>query len=97
MPTGTRLVDAADRSHLDATREVAAQVLNAFAVGSLVVATTALAVMVRDWAASSDLPQARQWPKGIGGWLVCLPGLSASVTFWVAAQRISRKERRTAS
>jgi hypothetical protein len=35
MPTRSRLVDAADRRHLDAIREVAAQVLNVFAVVSV--------------------------------------------------------------
>ena len=52
MPTRTRLVDAADRRHLDATREVAAQVLSVFAVASLGVAAAALAVMVRARTAS---------------------------------------------
>jgi hypothetical protein len=42
MPTRSRLVDAADRRHLDAIREVAAQVLNVFAVVSLGAATARL-------------------------------------------------------
>ena len=78
--------DRTDEVVLSETRLVAGRVLNALAAAFLSVALAAFGVMLGAWLASSDLPELRDWPDGIAGWLVCVPALAASATLAIAAQ-----------
>lgn len=69
---------------------VAGQVLSALAVTALAVATGAFGVMLGAYYLSGDHGLVRDWPDGIGGWVVCIPALLASATLAVAASRVQK-------